>query len=290
MSDYKICQHDIVAVHYKLLEILVEVDRICRKYQIRYTLEGGTLLGAIKYEGFVPWDDDLDIVMLREDYERFLQICKKELSYQFFLENNRNSKELPIDFTKIRMNHTLYVEENSKDLSIHHGLFLDIFPIDNVKLKLLKPQINMIRVLNCAREYNITKKYKIRKKDPIKKKDKSNKNNKISSMSHSNKKKIVCVVISILPIKWINHLSFIVMTLFNSKKTEYVFELCTGNREFKPLNRKVYEELIEVEFMGKKFFASKHYEEFLQSRFGDISKLPPIEKRVPSHNIIKCKL
>lgn len=275
MSDYKICQYDIVLVHHKLLEILVEVDRICRKYQIRYTLEGGTLLGAIKYKGFVPWDDDLDIVMLREDYERFLQICKKELDHQFFLENNRISKELPLDFTKIRMNHTLYVEENSKDLSIHHGLFLDIFPIDNVSLRFLKPQINIIRILNCAREYKIRKKYQKRKKDQIREK---------------NQIKIVCVVISILPIKWMNHFSFIAMTLFHSKKTEYVFELCTGNREFKPLNRKVYEELIEVEFMGKKFFASKHYEEFLHSRFGDISKLPPIEKRVPSHNIIKCKL
>ena len=77
MCQYKICQYDIKEVHNKLLEILIEFDRICRLHQIKYSLEGGTLLGAIKYKGFVPWDDDIDVIMERKEYERFLSILRQ---------------------------------------------------------------------------------------------------------------------------------------------------------------------------------------------------------------------
>ena len=86
MCKYKICQYDIREVQKKLLMILIEFDRICRKHNIKYSLEGGTLLGAIKYKGFVPWDDDIDIVMERPEYERFLKVCKRELNKEFFLQ------------------------------------------------------------------------------------------------------------------------------------------------------------------------------------------------------------
>lgn len=274
MSDYRICQCDIVDVQNKLFQILVEVDRICRKYNIKYSLEGGTLLGAIKYKGFVPWDDDIDIVMPRTDYERFLKICKKELDTQFFLQNSDIMYEFPLNYTKICLNNTLYIQGNSENFNIHHGLFLDVFPIDNVNLKLLKFQISIIRALSGTREYKINKRYKEDFKLPSSKKYKN----------------LLCMVLSILPMEWINRLLYVTMTIFNYKKTDYVFELCTSSRNLKPLKRNVYEELIEVDFMGKSFLASKHYTRFLEARFGDISILPPIEKRVPSHNIIKCKL
>ena len=61
------------------LEMIIEVDRICRKHQIQYSLDGGTLLGAIRHNGFIPWDDDADLVMLRDEYEKFYNVCMKEL-------------------------------------------------------------------------------------------------------------------------------------------------------------------------------------------------------------------
>lgn len=92
MKEYKICNTPLSEIHKYLFEILQELDRICRKYHIKYSLEGGTLLGAAKYGDFVPWDDDLDVVMLRPEYERFLEVCENELNEKFFLQNSETEK------------------------------------------------------------------------------------------------------------------------------------------------------------------------------------------------------
>ena len=109
MREYKICDIPLSEVQKHLFEILREFHRICKKHNIKYTLEGGTLLGAVKYGGFVPWDDDLDVVMLRDEYEKFLEVCKTELSDKFFIQNYNTEKEFPLNFTKLRYNDTRYV-------------------------------------------------------------------------------------------------------------------------------------------------------------------------------------
>lgn len=273
MCQYNICQYDIKEVQKKLLEILIELDRICRKYQIKYSLEGGTLLGAIKYKGFVPWDDDIDIIMERKEYERFIKICKRELKEEFFLQNNRTVKHFPLNYTKIHMKRTLYMQESTGHLKIHHGLFIDIFPLDNIYRPTLRLQIALIGALTSARCVKLNRIYK--KKEVIRR-------NRIKIMIYR--------VLSLFPIWWINFSIDLMCKIFNIFNTKYVYEVCNPNLYFKPLNRRIYQELTRLEFMGLKFMASKHYRSFLKSRFGDITKLPPKEKRLPSHKIIKCKL
>ena len=68
--------------------IFVEFDKICTKHGLRYSMEGGTLLGAVKYQNFVPWDDDIDVIMLREDYEKFLKIAPSELPQDYFIQSH----------------------------------------------------------------------------------------------------------------------------------------------------------------------------------------------------------
>lgn len=116
-----------------MLEMLSEVDRICKKHNIRYMLFAGTLLGAVRHKGFIPWDDDLDIVMLRPEYERFLEIAKDEINQTLFYLQSEFSPHWPMFFSKIRRNGTACIERYiPKDFDTHMGVYIDIFPCDNL--------------------------------------------------------------------------------------------------------------------------------------------------------------
>ena len=112
------------------LLIIQELDRICQKHGIGYFICGGTQLGYMRHEGFIPWDDDVDVGMLRSDYDRFLQVAEKELSEGFFLQTRKTDPNIPYLFSKIRMDHTEYITTYNEFRDFHKGVCLDIFPFD----------------------------------------------------------------------------------------------------------------------------------------------------------------
>ena len=115
-----------------LLVLLQEFDRVCRKLDIAYYLFAGTLLGAVRHEGFIPWDDDLDVVMLRADYTRFLKEAPAELDREKFYLQGEFSQHWPMFFSKLRLNGTTCLEKyRPRDPKIHQGVYMDIFPCDN---------------------------------------------------------------------------------------------------------------------------------------------------------------
>ena len=114
------------------LEILLEVDRVCRENGIEYFLDGGTALGAVRHGGFIPWDDDIDIGMTRENYEKFLEIAPEKLKNDYFLQTRKTDKKAPYMYAKVRKNGTVFMEWNKRNLDMHHGIYIDIFPYDNV--------------------------------------------------------------------------------------------------------------------------------------------------------------
>jgi len=116
----------------KSLELLVELTKICDKWNIPYFLVSGTALGAVKYRGFIPWDDDIDVAMLRRDYELFLSIAQSELPEWCFLQNYRTDPRFTQMFSKLRNKNTTFIEWGVQHLPINHGLYIDIFPIDGV--------------------------------------------------------------------------------------------------------------------------------------------------------------
>lgn len=110
------------------LYIADEIKRICEKYDIKYSLDAGSLIGAVRHGGFIPWDDDMDFSMLKEEYERFISIAPTELNNDFFLDNYGTNPENALLFTKIRLKNTRYIEAKGNDKALHNEVFVDIFP------------------------------------------------------------------------------------------------------------------------------------------------------------------
>lgn len=137
------------------LEILEQIVRICEKFDIKYFLMGGSLLGAMRHKGFIPWDDDIDLAMLRKDYERFQAIAAQELKPPFFFQSNMTDPYYRLGFAKVRNSNTaaIYDDEARAHTLANCGLFVDIFPIDGVpddKLKMLRLKLRgkLLRILD----------------------------------------------------------------------------------------------------------------------------------------------
>lgn len=243
--------------------IFQEYDRICQKYDIHYTMEGGTLLGAVKYGGFVPWDDDIDVVMKREEYEKFLKVAPGELDKKFFLQSYNNVPEFPLNYAKICLNGTQICDYDYSHLkNMHHGVFMDIFPLDEVKPEKLKAHCSQVGILTGARK------------------------TKLKAIHPAGLRKIIYSALALLPLKTLNKMVDRRCKKYNGKNTGYFYEVCNANRRFPPMPRKIYDETVPMTFRNGKYEASAHYEFFLKSRFGSdfMETLPPEEARKPSHN------
>lgn len=115
-----------------LLELLQEFDRVCREHSLQYYVDSGTLLGAIRHKGFIPWDDDLDIVMLREDYDKLLRLAS-EFQAPFFLQNVNTDVRYTRVHSQLRYSGTTgIIQEEFGKAKFHQGIFLDVFPLDGL--------------------------------------------------------------------------------------------------------------------------------------------------------------
>ncbi len=112
-----------------ILNIALEFKRICVKHGLKYSLAYGTLIGAVRHKGFIPWDDDIDFLMPREDYEKFIELCKTELNPRFALRSLAESDYI-YHFIKIDDTTTTLKEHYNKDKNYKGGVYIDIFPID----------------------------------------------------------------------------------------------------------------------------------------------------------------
>jgi len=115
----------------RMLDILMEVDKICKKHNIRYWLSSGTLIGAMRHEGFIPWDDDLDIEMMRSDYLKLMQVLPQELPDWLALQNDETDPSYFFFYSKIRDRRSRILEQNGYDrLWKEQGIYIDIFPME----------------------------------------------------------------------------------------------------------------------------------------------------------------
>lgn len=118
------------ALQLRETELLDEFVRICDRHGLRYCIIAGTLLGAVRHGGFIPWDDDIDVAMPREDYDRFAELCRQELDDRFFYQSSDTDPHYFLTYAKLRRNDTFVYEERFRESQFHKGVFLDIFPLD----------------------------------------------------------------------------------------------------------------------------------------------------------------
>jgi len=252
------------------LEMLIEVDRICEKCNIKYNIFGGTLLGAIRHGGYIPWDDDADVAFLRSEYEKFRDVCKTELdTTRFYFQDQRRTKGYRWGYGKIRRKNTLFLREYQEHMQFSQGVFIDIFPIDGV------PDNYFLRFFHniyctCIRKTLWSEVGRVA--DP----------NYIMRWGYS--------ILAHIPIEIVIDAYHKLIKCSNKKRTKFVRILMfpTPNSVY-GFPRKWYEESKKIEFENYLFTCIKEADQYLKFTYGDYMVMPHPNQR-KTHPVSKIKL
>lgn len=254
------------------LEALKEFHAFCVKNKIQYFISHGTLLGAIRYKGFIPWDDDLDVLVPRKDYEKLLMLYQDTERY-CLLSYEKNKKYL-FPFAKFCDMSTLKEEVNLNN-GLTHGLAIDVFPLDHWDDNLEKAkQESKIQKRNMFR-LGLTKLQKPDSINPVKRFIKG---------------------IAMAVFKLWGSAYYVEKIIRGANKPEQYGSRYVGGKAWNVYGQRdilpaeVFAEAIELEFEGEKFFAPVGYDAFLTSLYGDYLPEPPVEKRKTHHSFKAYKL
>lgn len=257
----------------KILEIEMFLDfiRICQKYELRYFALGGTCLGTVRHQGFIPWDDDIDIGMPRKDYNRFLEIAQEELPSHLFVQNYKTEVDFLLNFSKIRNGNTTFIEKTVAHMDINHGIYIDIFPLDGVPKTRTLRKLNELYI-NCL-DLGIAGNYL-----------KNNQSMKIHA-------RIIKFVFQHLYTPYKLHQKI------NALLEKYDYDKCElvrnyfgawGKKEMVP--RKYFGKGCMMDFQNIPISVPSLYDKYLTHIYGDYMTLPPIEKRVSHHETLVVDL
>lgn len=251
------------------LDMLCVFEQVCKKHDLYYTLCGGTLLGAIRHKGYIPWDDDIDIMMTRPDFERLCDLIKQdkvELPSHLKFISWFTKPSMDIPFLKIIDTRT-HVEE--KYMTNDKHLWIDILVIDGCpedKEELKKMFIKSLRL----RKILFTKQTKP-----------GTGKTKLKALS----KDFVRLLLKPISAKWICHKLEELSKTYDFDKCKYIGCIQWGYGPQERVHKDPWLKPIEVEFEGYKFNGPTNYDEYLSHLYGDYMKLPPLDKRV-SHDML----
>lgn len=253
------------------LEMLQEIERICEKNGIVYSIVGGTLLGAVRHGGFIPWDDDADVAMLRSEYEKFVRACKKDLDKErFYFQDMHHTPGYRWGYGKLRKRDTLFLRCGQEQMPYEQGIFVDIFPGDNV------PDNEVARILHQLQSFILRKLMWA----------------EVGKHTESNRWiRFLYKQMAKVPLRWNVRQVDKLMQKSNSRETRLIRALLFPAPKGKTgYPRKWYEKSIPVMFEGVQLHMMQGYRQYLPYKYGrDYMKLPPKEMR-KIHPVSKLKL
>lgn len=253
---------DLRTLQMKELEILEELDRICKKHDIQYYLSWGSALGAVRHKGFIPWDDDIDVCMPMNDYKKFINVCKTELSEPYFFQDVNTDENSPFLWGKIRNSNTCSMIREMAVFPHNWGICIDIFPmIEYDKASLSGIDRFLYKILNLCvnkrlNDYGFGK-YGI----------------------ETNKMKHVPMAI----IKPIRNLCFKILTR-DRKNANYYFDIAL--MQDKDIFPKEWFEPLEISFEGKNFTIMKNYDAYLTQLYDNYMRIPEKHEQIDHGDII----
>ncbi|WP_290233262.1 LicD family protein [Bacteroides acidifaciens] len=240
-----------------ILDIMTAIDRVCRELNISYYMAGGTLIGAIRHKGFVPWDDDIDIFVYRKDFDVLIDYLKRNPPFPWFEIYDENRSDYYYPFAKAVDNRTIVEQKNIKTVG---GIWVDIFPMENLPENQIERNL-FLRRCRILRNIQLAK---------------------LSSVSFSGKKAIAKAMIKWLTFPITNKMWLKIckryMMKYNKQYTGFV------GITYSPYAREWFEDYmirptIDLPFEDRIFMAPKEYDIILRRTFGDYMILPPKEKQ-----------
>lgn len=256
----------------KQLYLLKTFIAICEQHGLRYFLVGGSALGAIRHQGYIPWDDDIDVALPRAAYNEFLQVALSALPQDVFLQTSESDSDYRNDYAKLRLNGTTFLEVSAQKLNIHHGVYMDIFPIDGYPAS--EAERKRLKIKKHIMKAYVGKDYV----NPLPQSSGS-----VKILLHRCKKVFVAFLCGFQSTAQ-------VLRRLNACYEQYDYNACDevvchggawGEREHCP--KVQYGNGCHAVFEGIDVVIPEQYDAYLSHKYGNYMALPPVEKRVAHH-------
>lgn len=264
-DEWQVGKYKITEVQSVMYDILLAIDKVCSDHEIEYILQGGTLIGACLWNGFIPWDDDVDISMTRDNYNKFRQIANKELPEPFVFFDYSIKTKFPVIFGKCMNTSTIFEEESCKHLNVPKGVWVDIFPFDGANKSDYKILSRLVATLNTIRCLKLrTTPFQFRH--------------------------IIYLPFLLLPIPILNFLIEHTLRVHESQDTDGLYPLAFSATNHPLYDKNIFKDLTFARFESSEFPIPKQYDYYLKQQYPQWKDLPPESQRHPSHHVSNVTL